>query len=437
MLQARTRSIAHRSVRPAAGRWSAALLAVSLAALPLWAPPAAADTSPYYVGASAAYTQQANLLRLGDSQTTPAGYSRSDSITTTALLAGFDQPFGRQRARADLSLQNNRYRSNSIYNNQSYAASAGLDWTTIERVSGKLEGSVNRSLSSFNNYYGLSAVTQRNLQTVSNVNADVNVGLVTEYSLLLNLGHRSISNSLDLPLVKARDFNQDNGSVGVRWMPRSSTFVGLSLGHSVGRYPNYLQTAAGLQADRFKQDSIDLTTSLRPSGASGYDARLSYSKTHYDLNAQRNFSGLTGNLGWQWQPHSRLRVDTRLSRNTGQNSYGLFDVFGLPASSDYSQVTNTFRLKGDYEVTGKISATAALQLADRHIVNTVQDPIFPSQASGRDRSTTLSAGSRWAPVRSVLLGCDLSRERRSASGQITFPLNDHSVSCFGQFQLQR
>jgi hypothetical protein len=100
-------------------------------------------------------------------------------------------------------------------------------------------------------------------------------------------------------------------------------------------------------------------------------------------------------------------------------------------------VTNTFRLKGDYEVTGKISATAALQLADRQVVNTVQDPIFPSQASGRDRSTTLSAGSRWAPVRSILLGCDLSRERRSASGQITFPLNDHSVSCFGQFQLQR
>ncbi len=441
MFEARTLSRAHAQRPTRAERLQPParmpLAALSLAGLSLAAPWAMADTSPYYIGASAAVTQQANLLRLGDNQATPVGYSRSDSITTGALLAGFDQLFGRQRARADLSLQDNRYRSNSIFNNHGYAGSAGLDWATVERISGRLEGSVNRSLSSFNNYFGLNVSTLRNMQTVAIANASATMGLVTEYSLLVNLGHRRVSNSLDLPQVRARDFNQDNASLGVQWMPRSSTQLGLALAQSVGHYPNYLPTATGYQADRFKQNSIDLTSSLKASGASNVDARVSYGKTHYDLNSPRDFTGVTGSLGWQWQPRSRVRLDTRLSRDTGQNAYGLYDPFGLPATSDYSHVTNTLRFKGDYEVSGKLSATAGLQFTDRRVASTIQDPFFPSAASGKDRSTLLSAGARWAPLRSVLAGCDLSREQRSASGQIAFPLKDHSFSCFGQFQLQR
>jgi hypothetical protein len=408
--------------------------ALALAAAALLPAVSLAEQNPYYMGASLGVSHDSNLLRLGNEQSAEAGQVKSDTITQFSLLAGFDQPFGRQRAYGNVSLRDSRYNNNTLYNNQGYTLSTGLDWSTVERVSGSLSATANRSLASFNTV-GIGLLPQKNLQDTLGLGATLNVGLVTEYSLVGSLAHRQVKNSLDLTSVKSLDFEQDSVSIGVRWAPRSSTMLGLSLSETRGRYPKFILNADDTySADRYKQSGVDLTATLQPAGVSTFDARISVSKTKYDLNQARDFSGLTGTLGWVWQPAGRVKVTSRYTRDTGQNSFAV-QAFGVPGASEYTQLNNALRLQADYEVSGKIAATGAVQLTDRKLTNTVS--LFSSNQTGRDTSTVVSFGARWAPLRSVLVGCDVGTESRTASGELGLPLRDNTFGCYGQFQLQQ
>ncbi len=410
------------------------LAALALAAAALTPAVSQAQQSPYYIGASLGASHDSNLLRLGNDQQAGSGQTKADTTTQASLLAGFDQPFGRQRAYANVSVRDTRYTNNTLYNNQGYTLSAGLDWSTIDRISGSLSATANRSLASFNTA-GIGLLTEKNLQDTTGIGATVNVGLVTEYSLVASIGHRQVTNSLDTPSVKALDFEQDNGSIGVRWSPRASTTFGLSLSETRGRYPKFVTNNDGsFQADRYKQTGVDLTANLQPAGTSAFDARVSLGKTSYDLNQARDFSGLTGTIGWTWQPAGRVKFTSRYTRDTGQNSYAV-QLFGVPGASDYTQLNNSVRVQADYDVSGKIAATAAVQVTDRKLTNTIS--LIDLNQTGRDTSTVLSLGARWAPLRSVLVGCDLSTENRSAGGELGVPLRDNTIGCYGQFQLQQ
>ena len=431
-----------------------AAAAMAALALPVTAP--RAEQNPWYIGVSEMYSHESNLLRLADGQTAEQAQaaqglqgvtlSRGDNLSQTSLLAGLDKPFGRQHAYANVSIRDARYDRNTLYNNVGYTANAGLDWSTAERVAGSLAYSANRSLSSFNSY---GVTTQKNLESSQNIDASVRVGLVTQYRLVFSLDHRQTHNSDPDPTIQSREYNQDAASFGLQWTPRDATTLGLALRETQGRYPKYLQLTDPLnnpipgayQADRFKQSSLDLTASLVPSGASTLDARLSYSKTHYDLNQQRDFSGLTGTAGWTWQPRDRLKLSARWYRDVGQNSYAT-TYFNVAGTSDYSQIYNSYRLQADFNATAKLSFTGALQLVDRTLVTTVNNPLIPANLldqSGKDSSTVVSLGLRWTPLRSVTFGCDASTERRTATGSagLTVPLHDNTLSCFGQFQLQQ
>jgi hypothetical protein len=405
------------------------------AALALQAIGVAAQTSPYYLGASQTFQHESNLLRLATSQAAPEGYSQADTVSSTALLAGLDQTIGRQRLYANLALRNNRYSRNGLFNNTGYSAVAGLDWQTIERLSGSLSASANRSLQRFNTEE-IGFQTQRNLESVETLSASANLGLVTQYSLELTGGRRQVSNSLQDPGVQSRRFVQDNAALGLRWRPSSGASLGVALGSTQGRYPRFRTNAAGeYEADRFKRNDIEFSATLKPTGISTLDARISSGRTTYDLNRQRNFSGVTGSLAWGWQPTGKLRTSTSYTRETGQDSY-LTTVFNTPATSDYSRVTSATRAQLYYDFSAKLAFNTGVTYYDRAIVRTIDNPIERLDASGRELSTVFTLGARWAPTRSAMLGCDYSHEGRRGKGELTSDLRASSFGCYGQITLQ-
>jgi hypothetical protein len=426
----------HRQRNGKAG--SAAFAWGAVAALSLGGP-AHAETSPWYLGASQNVTHDSNVLRLAAGQETPAGYSRADNVLSTALLAGLDQPFGRQRLYSNLTLRTNRYRGNPRFNNTSYSALVGLDWSTVERISGSLAFNANRALQSFSTDL---FTTERatNLESTESLNGSINVGLVTEYSLVLSGGHVRVHNSLQDAGIKSREFNQDNAEVGLRWRPSAATSIGLSVATTQGRYPKFTTQASGeYQADRYTRNDVVLALALQPTGASRVDLRIANGKTTYDLNQRRDFSGVTGSVAWSWQVTGKVNLNSSYARDTGQDSY-IYAVrsqtSNSPITTDYSRVTSTLRLRASYEATAKIGLTAGVNYYSRDLVNTINDPSIPFNASGQDRTTTLSLGGRWAPRRYGLLGCDVSSERRKGNGPLTSDLTAKTLSCFGQFTLQ-
>ena len=97
------------------------------AALVLLASPLAmAETSPYYIGVSQAFGHESNLYRVGGNAGLPAGaQSESDTISTTSLVAGIDQTWGRQRLSGSGSLRASRYAKNDQLNNEGYGLNLG------------------------------------------------------------------------------------------------------------------------------------------------------------------------------------------------------------------------------------------------------------------------------------------------------------------------
>lgn len=401
---------------------------------------AAAQSSPYYIGLSQTLGYDDNVLRLGVGGPVPEGFFKTDRSSTTTVLGGFDQPIGRQRVFANASLRDTRYERNQTFDNQGYNLRGGIDWSTVERLSGSVNFSANRSLQRFNSAE-IGFLREKNLETVRSLNTSFNLGLITEYSLELRGGRTEVRNSLQQPSVQAREFTQDNAALGLRWRPSAITSIGLSVGATRGRYPKFRitvdeqQQPNGFAADRFKRDDIELSASYRPTGASSLEAQISSGKTVYDLNSQRDFSGLTGRLAWNWQPTGKLSFSTAVTRDTGQDSYATA-IFTLPATADYSRKNTTLQIASGYAATAKVSVTASVVYFRGDLVRTIENPFFPLEATGRDKVTQLRLSARWAPVRSALVGCDLSNEDRRGEGALGVSLRNTTFSCYGQLTLQ-
>lgn len=432
------RATAAKHTRRAAGPLRAVALAGAITAAGL----ALAESSPYYVGVSQSFGHESNLLRLNNGAAVPAGYSKADTVSSTSLLAGINQPLGRQQLRGDLAVRANRYSDNDRFNNQSYTANLALDWATVNRLSGTLAGSASRSLSSFNRQEQQEILLDKNLEDTQTLDATVRLGVVTQYSLLAGFNHRDVRNSLQTDGVQARNFRQDSGSLGLRWQPSSLLTLGAGVRTTKGTYPKFLRQPDGsFLADDFTRNNLDLTADYQPTGQSTVSARISTGKTEYDRATKRDYSGVTGALTWGWQASGKLRINTSLTRDTGQESYVSTNTLNAGNTADYSRINTALRVGADWAATSKIAIAANVSSGQRDLVSSLPINGLVRDASGRERTTSFSVGARWAPTRSSLVGCNVNTDRTSGSSSDTNVLavrnvKGNGINCYGQITLQ-
>jgi hypothetical protein len=413
------------------------LVRMALTAL-LWATGAAvAQTSPWYVAGALSTTHDSNLLRLFNSQQAVPGQSKSDVVYSTTLLGGLDQFIGRQRLQGRAAISENRYERNERYNNQTYDGTLGLQWATIERISGSLNATATRRLSNLN-IDGVGLITERNYETSRGMSASISKGLVTEFSLDLAAGTQQLRNSLDLAGIRARDFDQDSASIGLSWRPSPDLTVSGGWREIRGEYPRFRVVNGAEQSDRFAQRQLELGVSSQLTGASGIDLRLSTARTGYNTDSVRDFSAVNGSLAWNWVPTGRLRMTSRIAREDGRDSYPsvFLGIFPITVSDRRAITTAAFQINWDY--TAKVAFTGGLQLTRRPVTRELlasNGQVFDTQ-SGIDNTTSWAFGVRWTPTRSTLLGCDARDEQRRVGGTITGPLRGRTLTCFGQLTLQ-
>lgn len=396
---------------------------------------AVAQTSPWYVGASQTFTHESNLYRLADGAATPDGVSKADLISSTALLAGLDQPLGRQRVYGSATLRSSKFRDNKDLDNEGYALRAGLDWETVNRLSGTLEASAERSLARFNTDTELGVQTRRNIEDQTRLLAEARVGVVTAYTAEVSLEHRE--RRFSAPEYDRRENRQTTGAASLRWRPRGGTMLGIGLRHTAGSYPRFrTNDDGGFEPDRYTRNGLDLLGSWESGGATRLDARITLGQTRYDQNDARNISGGTGYVGWTWRSGGRLSLNARLARDIGQDAYFSGSPF-VNGVVDTGRTTTTARLTADYAASAKIGLRATVLQARRDLVQTLPpSALFPGNLRGRDNTTELSLGATWAPTRSLVFGCDLGHERRSASGDLSLPYSANRVGCYGQVFLR-
>lgn len=412
--------------------------AIALAGLAVFA--AHGETSPYYIGSSLSYSHQSNVLGLADGQDvnaalTQLGYSsKSDNVTSLALVGGFDQQISRQRVFGDLTLRNNQYARNDLLNNNSYALTTGLDWQTVNHLSGTVKVRANRDLIHYSSVDQPSG--QKNLISTRQADLTARLGGVTALTLEAGAGYRSVNYSDST--YNSNEYSQAYGSLGVRYWPSGSTSFGLSFRGTEGKYPHFAVDAAGeAMADNFSRQDIDLSTSVELSGATNLTARLSHTKIEYDF--RDDFSGFTGQVGVNYQATGALNLHAEFARDRGQD---LRFVFVNPdaelVQAETASLTTVWRTTARYALTAKTSLNANLSYTRRPIALNATSLANNTTSDGQGHETRrqIGFGVGWAPTRTSQVGCSLSRERRKSDAVEQLNLSSNVTSCYAQLTLQ-
>ena len=410
----------------------------------------AQGNAPYYLGASQAITHDSNLYRLSDSAPAPiGGLSKSDTTHTSMAMAGLEQIAGRQRWRADGSLSAVRFGNNSALNHQGYNLKLGADWASVERLSGSVNAHIDKALVRFNNDSLVTNAFGRNIVTTRGFDGTVRMGVVTRWTLEAGVAYQRADYSA--LSYAARDFRQSSVALGLRYAPSSALSFALTARQTTGQFPHVPTQVTSLVpapagttnvADHYSGSNLDWSTRWVASAASQIDARLSWGHTRFDRATGNDFSGVTGQGTWTWRATGKLRFEARVARERGQDVTAL-DLFAIGRAVDVSRTSTTWLLGATHEVSSKINLTASLGGSNRDLVDTrattggsTTTTNTATSVHGSDHSELQSLGLRWTPTRSVLLGCDVSSERRSTQSSLSSAYSSQALGCFGRFTLQ-
>jgi len=400
-----------------------------------------AQSSPYYLGATQTFGTNSNVRNVADGQ--PA---ERDNFSTTALTAGISQPFGRQRFFLDAGARHTRFNDASDLNNTGYDARVGLDWATIERLSGSLAFGSTQNLARLNPGNAPQA-TSRNLERTNSVDARFALGGEGRLGLEANVGHRRVDYSA--PEFISREYEQNTAGAGIRYRPGAVLILRTGLQGQDTKYPRYFEVAPDqFEADRAKRRDLYVGAEWAPSPISALVTRISYSRVEYDRATATDFSGLTGTLSWLWRPTGKLQFTTTAARETGQEvgfAIARSSATATPptdpstpttpatsttaSASDYSRVTNSLGLRAVYELTAKVRMDAGVGVARRDLTDQAGN-------SGTDRTTNYSIGALWTPTRVLGFGCAATRGVRSSATVLSSDTHGNTFSCFGQLSLR-
>lgn len=390
--------------------------------LVLAARPAAAqdDPNPYYLGAMVATGRDSNVFRLPDAV--------SDSWRSYGLVAGVDQPIGRQRIFGDLQVNDVRFQDNEALDYVGWSAAGGIDWETIERLSGSLNVNTARRRAS----YGALANTdlrQQNLETSQRLAARARWGGPS--LLVIEGGWARGRLSYSAPEYTGAELTQDAVDAGIRWQPSDLLSVGVGVRRTSGDYTN---------ADAsFDRRDLDFTVRWVASGHSVLDARLSRSRQEGDGSiTTRDIDGATGALTWRWKPTGKLGFVTAFSRDTGSET-SFLRLVNLPdplAVGDFSRLTKALTFGATWDATAKIRLNASLREERRDLVSTAAlAPGVPAQR-GNDRLRYARVSVDWLPTLHWKLGCGASREVRREEGGLSTAYAANLASCSAQYTIR-
>ncbi|MEO7852187.1 MAG: hypothetical protein ABIR94_08030 [Rubrivivax sp.] len=380
-----------------------------------------AETSPYYIGATQAFSYDSNVFRQVDA------LAQASSWGSTGVVAGFDQPYGRQRFYGSANVQYNYYQQLSQLNNTSYAADVGWDWATIERLSGTVLASISQNLGNYGGLDETGPINIKNIQTGGRAFATVNYGLISLLQFHGRLGYSRVNYSARQ--YERYELEQSTATLGVRKQFGGRLTLGTGLTYTQGDY-----FSIGREFDRY---DIFVSGAWDYSGLSRFSARLNYTDINYTGLFAQDQSGLTGFVRWAYKATGKLDFTALLSYDTLANS-GLTDTSGgLPVSlGDTNRLTTALRLTAGYAATSKIKVDASLNHYRRSNEDLDSNNLI---IDTRDQVTSATLGATWTPTRNWLVACNVNLQDRNQSGSDPGrlrPYTSYGASCSAQFALQ-
>lgn len=351
-------------------------------------PPAHAGVVDVAVGANV--TQDSNLFRQSDS----LGPS-SDVISSGYLGLRIDKPYAQQRFQADLTETTTRHEEFPNLNSDTFAYRGAWLWHLTPRISGSLGADRTQSLVSFADTSG----TTRNLRVSQNRQLSLDAFITGGWHVLFGIS-RATQASESATLIEP-DFRSKSAEAAIRYEARSGSSISVLRRRSEGRYADTEAPGAAISIANqdYRQDESDVQTTWIFSRRSTLTGRVTWIERRHDRVSQRDFSGLAGNLGYNWTPPGKIAVAFSAQRalyprQEGGATYG---------------VDNSYSVAPTWQVSAKTTVHARKQRVKSYL----------SGATVRRDTTTdsLFVEASWAPRTSVTTGVSLEHQRRTSDNE--------------------
>lgn len=378
------------------------------------------DAFNFTVGQTITYDD--NLFRISDSvddqrlQGLIGGTRRSDTVSTTYAGVTFDKLLSRQKLHADLSYYINRYSHFSSLDYNGLRANANWGWQLGNYVKGILSYERNRKLIDFGSLSPDERGSARDINTYDRLYASADWWFHPAYSV--GAGYSHVNSSYSSVRRQASEYDADAVELNAKFQPKTGNLIGLSLRQTKGNYPNR-------QDNSFDQTDAEVNGDWRLTGQSRVLGRLGYTTRKHDQLEQRDFSGMTGRVTYNWALEGKTNINFTLRREIGA-------VDDIDAAY---VLTNGITLNPVWYPTSKISLSAKYDWSKRRYEG---DPfgVLGSNLVGlsvrKDNVNTASVSGTYLPLRNLQLTLTLQRERRTSSRELV-DYNDNLASLSAQF----
>ncbi|MGB5079741.1 MAG: XrtB/PEP-CTERM-associated polysaccharide biosynthesis outer membrane protein EpsL [Burkholderiales bacterium] len=356
-----------------------------------------------------------NVFRISkdvDPEASIGSPSRADTYRTTSVGLNIDLPASRQRIQAGYTWSDTRYNRFTDLDFTGHDARVLWLWQVGNDASGQLGYTETSALASFANIQSRTSDRLRTRQ------AFYDAAVLVTPRWRAQAGVRGLEQSNSDPARRSNDVDILISDIGLSYVTPASTSVGLGVRSESGRFPNR-QVVAGSSFDNaYRQYGAAIVADWTVTGASRVTARAGRVSRRYSELPQRDFSGNTIRVDYEWRPTGRLSATAVAQRDI----------------SVYEDVRTSFvlvkglTLRAALGMSEKAELSAALDYSIRDFLG---DPGLVSGASPSrtDRVRSATAAVSYRAARNVTLLMSAQREiRESSIPLIDYEFNVYSVS---------
>lgn len=308
-----------------------------------------------------------------------------------------DKSYGQQRFLGDVTGTFYRYKNLTFLNYNAFEYRGAWLWYLSPRVSGTISADRKQDVNNFYDFHNQVSYVVTTENRYFNIDGWISGG----WHLLAGAFNYESKNNQQFQAQQSYQLN--GGNTGVRYVTASGNSIAAIARLSRGDYLNQPLDPVNLIDNAFTQQEYGVQSYWNLGPKSTVDGRLTWFEQRDDNFSQRNFSGPTYQLNYNWASLSgKLRLNLNIKRLLG--SY-------VTDQSSYT-LTNTQSFTPVWQATEKTAVRMHLERSTIDFRGPVVVPAFPL------RGDTYLAGLLavdWSPLRFLTLSASAQRTHRSSN----------------------
>ncbi|MGZ5781442.1 MAG: XrtB/PEP-CTERM-associated polysaccharide biosynthesis outer membrane protein EpsL, partial [Burkholderiaceae bacterium] len=281
----------------------------SLMAVFIYGTPARAtvgDTIQPYLGYS--YFYDDNLFRVSD--TNPA-QKFSDTYRRAEGGLVFDKYFSRQHFTGSIDVNRTSFSRFSELDNDGKDLAANWNWQTGNDLDGNLRTSYSQSLTPFTDFHG----QQLNIRVQRHQSFDAGWRVQPSWRLRGAVGHDTLNYNLDSQ--SALDNNTNTTELGLDYLAKTNSTVGVQVRRIRGDYPNPQSSGALIIDNSYVQDEYLCKIDWQATGKSRLQMLAGWAERKHKMYPERDAKGPSTRIIADWFPTGKTSLNLTAWRDFG------------------------------------------------------------------------------------------------------------------------